>query len=183
MSEPRLYMDDAEICVRYRQAADKRHQAAILAQLNACPRERIVNILKAGGVWDPPSMNREWTAADEKQLLELTEAGLSHTQAAVKMGRTPAAIIARLRKLRRLQEAGKDPLPPGMARDKEERLIMEIVEGKQVEGLSRAELMELLYHAIGEELQAGPDARLVDMLAALGFAVLKKVQESQGDHA
>ena len=48
MSE--LAMSNDEIVVRYRQAKDKGNQVQILAELNACPVERVIGILTANGV-------------------------------------------------------------------------------------------------------------------------------------
>ena len=43
-------MSNDEIVVRYRQAKEKGEQVQILAELNACPVERIIGILTANGV-------------------------------------------------------------------------------------------------------------------------------------
>ncbi len=46
---PDLVMTNDEIVMRYRQAKDKSGQVKILAELNACPVERIIGILVASG--------------------------------------------------------------------------------------------------------------------------------------
>lgn len=45
-----LAMTNEEIVVRYRQAKDKGGQVQILAELNACPVERIIGILTSNGI-------------------------------------------------------------------------------------------------------------------------------------
>lgn len=45
-----MQMREAEIVRDYRQAKNKGHQVGILAELNLCPKEEIINILKANGV-------------------------------------------------------------------------------------------------------------------------------------
>lgn len=45
-----LAMSNDEIVVRYRQAKNKGDQVQILAELNACPVERIIGILTANGI-------------------------------------------------------------------------------------------------------------------------------------
>lgn len=45
-----LAMSNEEIVVRYRQAKNKGDQVQILAELNACPVERIIGILTANGI-------------------------------------------------------------------------------------------------------------------------------------
>jgi hypothetical protein len=44
-----MQMSNDEIVVRYRQAKNKGEQVTILAELNACPVERIIGILTANG--------------------------------------------------------------------------------------------------------------------------------------
>ena len=52
-----LAMANDEIVVRYKQAKDKGAQVKILADLNACPVERIIGILTANGI-DSRNFNR-----------------------------------------------------------------------------------------------------------------------------
>ncbi len=47
-------MTEKEIIRSYKQALNKRKQIGVLADLNACPREDIVNILSAAGVYNKP---------------------------------------------------------------------------------------------------------------------------------
>lgn len=49
-----MQMTEKEIIRSYKQALNKRKQIGVLADLNACPREYIVNILSAAGVYNKP---------------------------------------------------------------------------------------------------------------------------------
>lgn len=49
-----MQMTEKEIIRSYKQALNKRKQIGVLADLNACPREDIVNILSAAGVYNKP---------------------------------------------------------------------------------------------------------------------------------
>lgn len=45
-----MYMTSDEICVRYRQAKDKKAQIRILADLNAASKQEIISVLEAAGI-------------------------------------------------------------------------------------------------------------------------------------
>ena len=45
-----MQMTNSEIIANYRQSKNKAEQVKILAELNACPVERIIGILTAGGI-------------------------------------------------------------------------------------------------------------------------------------
>lgn len=45
-----MYMTDDEICVRYRQARDKKAQIKILADLNATSKQEIISVLEDAGI-------------------------------------------------------------------------------------------------------------------------------------
>ena len=49
-----MQMTDKEIIRSYKEALNKRKQIEVLSDLNACPREDIVNILSAAGVYNKP---------------------------------------------------------------------------------------------------------------------------------
>ena len=49
-----MQMSDKDIIRAYKEAKDRRKQIGILADLNACPREYIVNILSEAGVYNKP---------------------------------------------------------------------------------------------------------------------------------
>ena len=60
-----MQMSDQEIIRSYDKAAKKREQVRILAELNACPKETIREILRAAGREVPATGNR-FTAAKKK---------------------------------------------------------------------------------------------------------------------
>ena len=49
-----MQMTEKEIIRSYKEALNKRKQIEVLSDLNACPREDIVNILSAAGVYNKP---------------------------------------------------------------------------------------------------------------------------------
>ena len=57
----------------------------------------------------PRPSRKPWTEADEKQLLELVEAGKSEAEIGTVMHRTPGAVASRLKRLRRVHN---NPLVP-----------------------------------------------------------------------
>lgn len=65
-----MQMKNDEIVTRYKQAKDKGEQVKILAQLNACPVERIIGILVAAGI-DNRNFNR--LRAKLKKHISLSE--------------------------------------------------------------------------------------------------------------
>lgn len=80
-----MQMTNDEIVRRYKQAAKKREQIKILAELNACPKENIRKILREAGC-DVPETGNRYTAAkkaaeeaeadgSERKQVRLTESG------------------------------------------------------------------------------------------------------------
>lgn len=68
-----LAMSNEEICVIYRQAKNKGEQVKILAELNACPVERIIGILVANGE-DNRSFNHLRSKLKKKEMTTVKEA-------------------------------------------------------------------------------------------------------------
>lgn len=68
-----LAMSNEEIVVRYRQAKNKGEQVQILAELNACPVERIIGILVANGE-DNRSFNHLRSKLKKKEMTTVKEA-------------------------------------------------------------------------------------------------------------
>lgn len=61
-----MQMNNAEIVKSYREAKDKKKQVSILAELNACEKEKIISILKDGGISDRElPRNRKKTESEE----------------------------------------------------------------------------------------------------------------------
>ena len=57
----------------------------------------------------PVPSGKPWTEADEKQLLEMIDAGKSEAEIGTVLNRTPGAVTSRLKRLRR---AHNNPLAP-----------------------------------------------------------------------
>jgi hypothetical protein len=57
----------------------------------------------------PVPSGKPWTKADEKQLLEMVDAGKSEAEIGTVLDRTPGAVTSRLKRLRR---AHNNPLAP-----------------------------------------------------------------------
>lgn len=61
-----MQMTETEIIRRYKHAADRRKQIKILAELNACPKETIREILRNAGC-DVPATDNRYTAKAKKE--------------------------------------------------------------------------------------------------------------------
>lgn len=111
MSE--LAMTNDEIVMRYRQAKDKSEQVKILAELNACPVERIIGILVASGEDNRKfnhlrgQLKKEETQKEQVEVhKEQSEAEQSKTE------KVPKAVIAavedKITELRYMIDQNKD---------------------------------------------------------------------------
>ena len=67
-----MQMSDAEIVRSYREAKDKRSQVGVLAELNACNKDLIREILKHNGI-NAPKPGRKSTTEPEPVKAALTE--------------------------------------------------------------------------------------------------------------
>ena len=67
-----MQMSDSEIVRSYREAKDKRSQVGVLAELNACSKDYIREILKRSGI-DAPKPGRKSTTEPEPVRAALTE--------------------------------------------------------------------------------------------------------------
>lgn len=110
---PDLVMTNDEIVMRYRQAKDKSGQVKILAELNACPVERIIGILVASGEDNRKfnhlrgQLNKEETQKEQVEVhKEQSEAEQSKTE------KVPKAVIAavedKITELRYMIDQNKD---------------------------------------------------------------------------
>ena len=72
-----MQMTKSEIVRSYREAASKRNQIGILADLNACPREDIEKILKEAGVLGSSKKK----AAKKEEVPRVTKAKVSRKTA------------------------------------------------------------------------------------------------------
>lgn len=99
----KLAMTPGEIKVRYMQAANRKAQIGVLAELNACSKQDIISVLKAIGVEiekPKPRSYTVWSKEEEERLAELDKQGLSKQEIADAMGRNIKSIIYKLRDLR-----------------------------------------------------------------------------------
>lgn len=109
-----MQMSNAEICTSFKQAKNQNDQITILAELNACGTEKILEILQAGGcISGLPKVkkklekelqeeakaakrsNVQWTPEMDRQLVAYCEAGESVKGIAELMGLRPTQIKAR----------------------------------------------------------------------------------------
>ncbi len=81
-----MQMTEEEIVRRYKQADDKRKSIRILAELNACPKQAIRDILEANGLGVPKVGNRYTAQAKalKERMAETGEAVASAAQEARK---------------------------------------------------------------------------------------------------
>lgn len=131
------YMSDGEIITFYRQAADKRKQIGILADLNATTKETITWILKRAGALNspipvlkksPPQLQepvtpsrdeskkevrrrggkgKQMTPERHQQLLDLYNEGLTDQQIASKVGLKASSSVCIWRKKHKLPANGR----------------------------------------------------------------------------
>ena len=67
-----MQMSDAEIVRSYKNAKDKRSQVGVLAELNACSKDLIREILSRNGI-DAPKPGRKAVLTDKAKILLKTE--------------------------------------------------------------------------------------------------------------
>ena len=90
-----LAMTNEEIVVRYRQAKDKGGQVQILAELNACPIERIIGILTSNGIDNRCFNHLRGQLKKEETQKEQVEAHKEQSEAEQsKTEKVPKAVIA-----------------------------------------------------------------------------------------
>lgn len=102
---------------------------------------------------------RSWTEEEERLMLELVAEGRDHQEIGEALHRSTGSIKHKLKHIRAVglkAKAGKFQPPAETSRR-----------------LSVAEFNGMVTAAIGQELHAGAEARLVDMLSALGYMVMK----------
>ena len=89
-----MQMTEEEIVRRYKQADNKRDSIRILAELNACPKQTIRDILEANGLGVPKVGNRYTAQAKalKERMAETGEAVASAAQEAKKAA--PTACVA-----------------------------------------------------------------------------------------
>ncbi len=156
MSRP--WMSDGDIVMMYRQAASPPKEIRVLAELNGVTRDVIVEILERNGITlkhykDTLTFEKskekgakkkmrgpEWTPDEVKYMLDKKKLGLTAEQIAAELGRTKAAIVSKLKKLR---EEGKK--------------IAEEVDKEEVAKQSTASASDV----------AGKLVRIADMFAAI----------------
>ena len=162
-----LPMTPGEIVTSYKQAANPKEQIKILADLNAATTDEIMEVLNFCGVEVPSRRTvSNWSKAEETLLRDLAAEGKTAEQVAEMLGRTVKSVVAKAIKMKlqlhNYQRSGDTKAPPEGTRDKV---------------LTREDLTDRICWAIGEELPAGNEARLTDMLAALGYSVVKHFVE------
>ena len=107
-------MDATEIVNSYKYAKNKNAQIGILAELNACSKEQIINILAEQGAVPglpaikssspkPPRMT--WTGELRRELVRLAEEGLTDEQIGERLGCSSKAVACeKARSKKRLKE-------------------------------------------------------------------------------
>lgn len=233
----KLLMSAQEIKTSYMQAANRKAQIGVLADLNACSKQDIKDVLKAIGAPVDDEKYHKWTTLEDARLKELLEAGCSQKEIGEQMGLRATQIHSRLsllgltekkrradgepkperpvsREENKLKEGAEEmedephgwveEEPPGQeeklqaalepAAAEQAKKILEEAEAMNKESeipelrdipirplspveaqlvLTHDKMQEMLCRAVGTELQAGREALLVDMLAALCFEVLQ----------
>ena len=91
-----LAMTPGEIKTSYMQAANRKAQIGVLADLNACSKQDIKDVLKAIGAPVDDEKYHKWTAEEDARLKELLEAGCSQKEIGEQMGLRATQIHSRL---------------------------------------------------------------------------------------
>lgn len=246
----KLPMSAQEIKTSYLQAANRKAQIGVLADLNACSKQDIKDVLKAIGAPVDDEKYHKWTTQEDARLKELLEAGCSQKEIGEQMGLRATQIHSRLSLLgltEKKRRADGEPKPErpvsreekkpkeegekieamfdkameqetqasiavkekreqkSWTPEEEELLLSLVAEGRDHQEIGEAlhrsagSIKHKLKHmkktqaiprgssvfltgdafagmvsaAIGQELHAGAEARLVDMLSALGYMVMK----------
>lgn len=87
-----MEMSNEEIVRRYRQAKNKRQQVNILAQLNSCEKDEIIEVLKQEGITDKQLPRSERSDKGKKKSAEpAAEARETETTAPAESGKEPEA--------------------------------------------------------------------------------------------
>ena len=120
-------IDEGLICREYRQAADKNKQVGILADLNDCKKEVILEILsRHGEITGLPAKKKtedassfpgakpaysskgfKWTPEADAEVSRLSKEGLKLNEIAERMGITAQAIYSRRKYLSNIGKADK----------------------------------------------------------------------------
>lgn len=104
-----MYMNESEICTRYRQAKDKSEQIAILSQINLCTEGHIRNILRRGGILPAQNCAGKYVRrinwdAEIKPILRLLDEGYTYKQIAEQYGVSTPAIFQGVKKYKEEQK-------------------------------------------------------------------------------
>lgn len=126
-----LPMPEGEICTNYRQAANKRKQIGILAELNAAEEREIVQILVEHGEEvdrrlirkltplepEPVLLNANcnWTTDEEERLEQLTAEGKDDQEIGDLLGRTAYAVKKKRQQI--LRDSLSRPRPERVRRN------------------------------------------------------------------
>ena len=107
MAEPeagKRYMRDDEIAAFYRQAANRKKQIVILAELNDVPVDEIRKILRRRGLLAKEKRQKApvrgsgtpyvWTEEKEKELVQMLQAGMTNEEAAQRLDKSVLSIAA-----------------------------------------------------------------------------------------
>lgn len=104
------WLSDRQICIMYRDSANREEQIKILSELTLYSVERIVSILRAGGYKaevpkmrysdrPPRKCNRRWTAEEYLKVWRMFNEGASLLRIAKECDRSMGAIRGALRGL------------------------------------------------------------------------------------
>ena len=155
-----LPMTPGEILTSYKQAANRKDQIRILSELNACTTQEVREVLASQGIpWEEMG-SRPWTEEEVQRLLRMADTKLlSRKEMAEELGRSTVEVKGKLQRMARKEQKMQDTNP--ITHETTEKALT----GDAFAGMVAA--------AIGQELHAGAEARLVDMLSALGYMVMR----------
>lgn len=163
-----LIYSDYEIIKEYGEAADKREQIKILADLNCCSKDEIIAVLHKNGIPLPKGINIadkqdkkrgrteaiEWTDSMIKRLRDLYESKVSRENIAEVFGVSPSSVCRALEKFGIKEKAERKPAKKIVARSDVDKEYIEHLESLLKNKDSELKSQEAVSRALAEELKA-----------------------------
>ncbi len=164
-----MYMSEYEIIKDYGEAADKREQINILADLNCCSKDEIIAVLSKNGIPLPKGVSAkgmkqekkrgrtepiEWTDAMIKRLRDLYESKASRENIAEVFGVSSSSIGRALEKFGIKEKAEHKPCKKSNAKSRVDEDYIEHLECLLKNKTSELKSQEAVSRSLAEELKA-----------------------------
>ena len=167
VKEVNLFMSEYEIIKEYGEAADKREQIKILADLNCCSKDEIIAVLHKNGIPLPKGINIadkqnkkrgrteaiEWTDSMVKRLRDLYESRTSRENIAEVFGVSPSSVGRALEKFGIKDKAERKPAKKSATGSRVDSEYIEHLECLLKNKDSELKSQEAVSRALAEELK------------------------------